>query len=402
MFSFSKRLQLAAISGGVVGAAVAGGFGPLVRYEAQEAAERYGATLEVESVSPTLRGVRLRGVDLTLAEIPSARVHLDEVEVSYGAGGRAVALRGGALSAVGPREVVVRQAEAWRSHHLASDPSDAGGTRAPRGYTELAGIRVAWQDRATSPTESASAEDLVFSRGEGQLSVSAGKASIAFGHTSVTVAKSHVKLARGEGGYRLAELSADGVDAELSLPSRKSLPSQDTGTLRPASTGPAPSLPEPAGRAAATARSLLIAAAHTVAAALDPDAHVRLAGLHARVHAGDDALNLGPGTLQISRADGRLVVELAPELRVAAAPRAGDAPVVEEALTFRLAIPLDESSDKPDAQENRRRRTGRADLALLARHQGGGLRPLRRRPRLAHHALARRPVVGRSHPARRR
>jgi hypothetical protein len=352
VFLDSRRFRLAAICGGIFGAAAVAGFGPFVRHEARQVAERYGAEVEVEGVTPTLHGARLRGVDVSLEEVPSVRVHLDEVEVSYGAGGRSVLLKGGSVSAVGPREIVLRQAEAWRARHLAS-----GGGEGARsgGGTQLENVRIAWQDRATSPTESASAEDVGFARAEGQIDVSAGKAAVTVGRTSLAVEKSHVRLARGEGGYRLAELAADGVDAQLSLPAGRALPAKDPPTLRPVSTGsPAPA---PAASRGATLRGLLISAARALDAVLTPDAHVRLQGLHARLHAGDDVLNLGPGTLQVAHKEGRLVVELAPELRAPGAPAAGSpppaggSPPAEEALTFRLAIPLEDEPARPDAQE---------------------------------------------------
>src|SRR5262245_2156834 len=101
--------MVAAAAGGIAGAIAVLGFGHAVRYEASAIGERYGATVSVERVVPGLRGVKLRGIDVSVAEVPSARVHLDEVEVAYGWSGRQVTLRGGMVSAVGPREEVMRQ-----------------------------------------------------------------------------------------------------------------------------------------------------------------------------------------------------------------------------------------------------------------------------------------------------
>ena len=73
----------------------------------------------IGGVVPTRHGVRLQDVDVTLEEVPSVKVHLDAVEVLYGTAGRRVVLHGGVVAAVGARDVVLRQADAWRSHHVA-------------------------------------------------------------------------------------------------------------------------------------------------------------------------------------------------------------------------------------------------------------------------------------------
>jgi hypothetical protein len=372
----SRRFKLAAVSGGIVGAAIVAAFGPAVRYEAGRAAERYGAEIVVERISPTISGVRLEGVEVTLAEVPSARVHLDEVVVAYGAGGRSVALRGGVVSAIGAREVVLRQAEAWRAHHLApTGAGQAGGTSG--NTTELAGLRVRWQDLAAAPTETFTATELRFARADGRVTVSAAETAASFGHTTVSVKNGRVELSRGEavGAYRLAGLSADSVDAELTVPVGKADAAsalEDLGSLRPpkpAPTEPARAQverasPVPAAPSApgASLRSALLGAARALDLALDPSAKVRLAGVHARIHRGGDVLNLGPGALDVSRADGRLIVELSPELRAAdksppvnrapspvppgSAAAPGTAPAQEQALTFRLAVPLGEAAQE--------------------------------------------------------
>ena len=151
-----------------MGAIVVARFGAMVRYEADEVAGRYGATVVIETVFPTYHGVRLRGVDVLLAEVSGARIHVDEVEVAYGANGRAIALHGGLVSAIGPREVVLRQVEAWRARHLASDASSGAG-RAGGGSTELSGLRLTWQDDRSNPTEVVSADDLRLARADDRI-----------------------------------------------------------------------------------------------------------------------------------------------------------------------------------------------------------------------------------------
>jgi len=235
----SRRFKLAVASGAVFGATIVAGFGPVVRHFAAQAGERYGAGVSVEHVFPALGGVRLHGVDVTLDEVPSARVHVDEVVVTYGLSGRTVALRGGVVSAVGPREVVLRQAEAWRAHHLAADGQARSGDGGGR-TTDLSGLRVSWQDAAESPAEALSASDLHFAREGGRLTVSAGEASATLGRAAVSVKNGRIELqkpAQG-GGYRVAGLAADAVDAELTLPLSKNGALKDLGgSIRPARTG---------------------------------------------------------------------------------------------------------------------------------------------------------------------
>ncbi len=87
-------------------------------------------------------------------------------------------------------------------------------------------------------------------------------------------------------------------------------------------------------------------ATHALDGVLEPDAKVRLAGLHARVRHGDDSINLGPGVLDVTRANGHLVIDLAPELRAPAPTKPGEAPPApEEALTFKLSLPLGDAPE---------------------------------------------------------
>lgn len=359
----SRRFKLAAVSGGIAGATLVGGFGALVRHEAAEVAGRYGASVVIKHVFPTYHGVRLRDVEVSLAEVPSARIHLDAVEVAYGAKGRTVVLHGGLVSAVGPREVVLRQAEAWRSRHLAPDASKGAAHAGGGSSTELSGLRLTWQDQRSDPTEVVSADGLRFARGDGRITLGAGNASVLVGKTSVEVRNGRIELVRREGGgYRIGALAADSVDAQLTVPTRGEAAVEKlaapTPHVSPPVPGKAPPPESPAPRSPLGAlRSSLVDAARAVDLALDPVANVRVQGVHARLHRGAEVLNLGPGTLEVSRLDGRLVVELTPELRGpapaaavasarSAAPPRAHMPDREEALTFRLAVPLGEASQE--------------------------------------------------------
>jgi hypothetical protein len=357
----ARRFKLAALSGGVVGAIVVARFGAMVRHEADEVAGRYGATVVIEKVFPTYHGVRLRGVDVLLAEVSGARIHLEEVEVARGANGRAIALHGGLVSAIGPREVVLRQVEAWRARYLAEGASSGAG-RPGGGSAEVSGLRLAWQDDRAKPTEMASADDVRLTRADGRITFAAGNASVLAGLTRLDVQNGRLELVRREGGYRVGAISADSVEAQITVPGGQAS-AVPLGQAPPVPLAGAPWAQAPL---AGTLRNTLLGAARAADLVLDPSAGIRIQGLHARVYRGAEVLNLGPGTLQIARADGRLVVELTPELRAASSPpppaSASAAPVVptgpqaapnpgapssrEEALTLRLSVPLGEAAQE--------------------------------------------------------
>ena len=97
--------------------------------------------------------------------------------------------------------------------------------------------------------------------------------------------------------------------------------------------------------------------------------------MRARIVRGDDVLNLGPGVLQVTRAEGKLVVDLAPELRGAAPPDPEGAPppsppgqptAREEVLTFRLSVPLGDGAGEIAADVD----GGPIWLSSLGVHEG--------------------------------
>lgn len=328
----SRRFKLAVGIGFAVGAGLVGGFAPVVRYEAAQAAERYGGTLSIDQVVPTWRGARLRGVEVALADVPSVKIHLDEVEVAFSAAGRKVDLRGGTIAALGPRERILHEAEAWRARH--PPPASTGGSAGSPLRTELAGLNVSWKNDAQAPTEALSASDVSFSRVDDRLAVSAGDASVVIGRANVDIKKGRIELVRQPGGgYRIGALGTEGLEAQLAVPPGKG--DSAVAAAEPASRS----------RAAGALRAGLLGVARALDAALEPTAKIQLAGVHARVRYHEDSVTLGPGQLAVTHADGHLVLDLSPELRAPAHGAAGDGPEREEPLTFRLSVPL---SDAPE------------------------------------------------------
>jgi hypothetical protein len=275
---------------------------------------------------------------------------------------------------------------------------------------------VVWQDSAADPKETVIASDLRVSRSAGKVTVSAGEATIALGRSSVTVKDGSVDLVRREsGGYGVGALAAGGVDAQVVIPVAKAVAPAETpaanpdkppplpvssapepgrgrkrrGAARPAKADPevvakarpdaavparGPDAPKSGAREGFAGTELLRAAlldgARLVDLALEPGAKVRLEGLRARIRRGEDSLNLGPGVLEVARAGGRLVIDLAPDLRAAAASAAAasasaSAPAAsaaapgaapgdrrEETLTFRVSVPLANPSEEIAADVN--------------------------------------------------
>lgn len=320
----SRRFKIAIAAGALAGATIALGFGPLVRHEANEVAARYGASIAIDGVRPGLRGVRLTGVDVTLPEIPSAKLHLDNVEITYDGEGRSVVVRGGSIAATGSRETIAREVDQWRAHHLGGDQQKAGG-KGSRARVE--GVDVTWR---SGSGEELRATGVSVARDEGKLHVEAGAASMVTGKTNVKIERGAVDLVRDDKGYRIATLTAESAVADIASLAGDAHPNAGAGN---------DAANEPRRRSKTDSiRAGLFAAAHAIDAALAPSAKVRVAGVRARLHHVGDALNLGPGRLEVARVEDALVVSLVPELDAKEAPSEGRPQ--SEALTMKLTIPL--------------------------------------------------------------
>jgi hypothetical protein len=347
---FKVALGGAALSVGVLAAA----FGPIVRHEAAAVAERYGASIEVARILPTWHGARLRGVDVRLRGVPSASVHFDEIEVGLGLSGRRVALRGGRVDVVGPRDTVAGELEAWREARGGRAGSGTAGASASGPHLDRVSFR--WRNAAENPSERVEASSLSVRREAGGTIVDAEAAEVAAFGTTLRAKDAHLELSRRDGAYRVRAVSAAALDAEVDWPvpaDDAAAPSAPTDRQALPKKG-ADAAPEPASRSdegerAKRLRARLVQLAALLDGVLDPGAVVSVHGVTARVRRGDDVLNLGPGTLDVQRPGERLVVELAPGV-----PKGGDE--TEQVLTFRLSVPL---------------RAGAASADLVADVEGG-------------------------------
>ena len=372
----SKRVKLVLAGVGVVLSAGVCSFGPLVRYEVAQAGARHGARVTVERIWPTWGGVRLKGVDVTVEDVPSARAHVDEVEVSFGGGGRKIAVRGGQVEAVGPREELLAQVEAWRAKNARPAAPSADGGGGARDVLDVGGFALKWQDRAAAPTEAVSATGVRVDRAEDRVQISADSAVVLQGPARLEATRGLLRVRRVEGAYRVDELTVASVDGKWVM-EPEDQPAGNGGA--PAATGSAAvaatasvvataaapsSAASGAGRpgrrgpkgvdlAAATGPTwerrvqqggeALVHAAKTVDALLEDGAKIAIERVHAELQRGADVLHVGPGRLSVARDAGRLSVELAPsgvsdEKGAGAEKKTGGAE--QQALTFRLLVPV--------------------------------------------------------------
>ncbi|WP_437736716.1 transglycosylase domain-containing protein [Sorangium sp. So ce1335] len=342
-----KRWKVAAGVGGALGFGLIVGFAPLVRYRAELAAEGYGATLAIEQVRPTWGGVSLKGVDVRLRGAPSVSIRLEEVDVALGFSGRRVAMRGGTVSAVGPRDAILHELETWRAGQPAGRPGTAAAGRG--GSTELEGLKLVWSDRAEAPSERLSADGVRLSRAEGQTAISAREAMLSLGRAAFSVREGRLVLIRDQARYQVRELSAVAIDAEVALPaSAPDAPvAPELGSVtRPAQVTRAVDDAAGQGRGqdrGAAIREALLRTARGIDLALGEGAKVDVAGVTARLKRDADMLNLGPGNLTVRRDAGSLVVELSPGEAAIAAVNAD----AQHALTFRLRVPISDAKETP-------------------------------------------------------
>jgi Transglycosylase len=346
----SRRLQIAIVAGGIAGVSVCAAFAPLVRYEVSRAAERYGGAVTVQSVIPTLHGLRLRGVDITLSEVPSAAIRLDQIDVTLFPGARTFALHGGLISLVGSRFAVLRQVDAFRARLAPTEARPTSSADTKGTALSIDGLNLAWKNDLTSPTETVTASAIRIDRGSDHLRLAADAASIRVGRADLEVKGGRIQIRHVPGGaYRIEVLATDALEAELVAPEGRGHPD------RPPAPEPSPETNSP--------REALIETARALDLLLEPNAKVQLAGVHARVRHGDDTINFGPGRLDVTRFEGRMVIALAPELPSsppnalapsASSPAPSLAPLPtptraehDESLTFRLSVPVSSAPETP-------------------------------------------------------
>ena len=344
------RFWISVAVGAVLGGAVVLGFGPCVRAAASRKAAAYGAHLEIRAVAPALRGVRLRGVDVAIDDLPGVSVHVDDMVVGW-IDHRPVEMAGGRIQALGTPAELAQSFERWRSRYF------TGGSSGDGKSTQINGFELHWQESADDSTRNLSATGLSVARTTEGIRVAAAHLRGVVDGAQLDADNGRLLLAREAGGYRVAELGSDALQLELGPDSASKLgPLGAETTPGPApATGRGPEPPMPAGSASRkpqpaaalpldhrvlTAQLLhraLVGLADRARGLLDPDAKTGLSGVRCVLHLGADVLNLGPGTLSFESGDEAFVVVLSPS---AASPQAEPAGGAAQALTFSLRIPL--------------------------------------------------------------
>lgn len=359
-----RRFWIAVGGGAAVGAAAVLGFGPVVRSQIQKRAERYGASVAVEHVVPVVSGVSLRGVEITVAEMPGVKVWLDEVVVGWDR--QPASTSGGKIVLVGSMATLMSDFEAWKAAHLKSGGSSGGARKL--GIEDFA---VEWMSAEEGATQRAKATGVSVTKEGPSLRAAAATFAGMYGKAEVEVTGGAIELVRDDAGYRIASLKTSalslayhlGAPPELgasppALPSAPSAapsasPSASAAPIRPAAhDAPSPSA-EPRGvhprvAAARRARSWAVALAERLEHGLASDAVIALDGARARLSLGEEVLNLGPGKLSLSRSDGDLLVALEPS---ATTPTAEG----EKALTFSARVPFapSQAGEPPGARAMR-------------------------------------------------
>jgi hypothetical protein len=311
----NRRWKIALVVVGLVLAAAAGAFGPMVRARARSAGERFGADVSIDTVLPIWKGVSLRGVHVRLADVPGATVTLDRVSVELGAPKR-VRAHGGTVRLVGSPADLATQIAALRGR-LSSEKGEA----APEGSgadVAIDGLTVEVPESDGGPA--LTLHDVAVARTAGGVALDVGRLEARRGDVRAEAAEIHVETARGESGARLAKLTTAALLVDVGkLPDA---PPAITASAPPSSassstSSSAPPAEPPRDKAAAARakierfRASLAELAPLVEAKLTPDARVELGGVKVAIHRGAESLNLGPGTATLSRDEGRLVAEYA-------------------------------------------------------------------------------------------
>ncbi len=328
----SVKIALAASAAGLVG--IAGGFGPLVRAEAEAKAEARGATLTVGAVRPGVGRVWLRDVVVHFEDIPALQAHLDAIEVNVtpGLGVRRVAVHGGTLTLEGTLAEVRDQVATWRSKRTAS----GGGKQSSTTYT-AEGIRLVWHGAEPSapPQE---LWGLAYERSEDGEQITADLARVEIQGARVEALRPSVALARKDGRRVLERLSAESVLATLSLDGVgedlapvEGAPAKTEQATRPANDVQTPGAKgKPKGKDQQGARQRLERliplspdrgprlrrifdrAATLAEAALPQSGELDLAGLRLKLRRHGESLNLGPAHLRVQRDDRTVRASLVP------------------------------------------------------------------------------------------
>ena len=348
----TRRFWIALAAGGLIGGGAVLGFGPVVRSQIETKAERYGATVTVQHVAPTWSGIRLRGVDVAIDDIPGVEIWLDDVVVGWDK--RPKEMAGGKIMAVGELDELVAAAEAWRRTRFSSTGSSGGGEGR---RLAIQGFELDWSRGPSDRSRSVHLTELELIREGTTIEVGAQAARARWGGAELSVTEGRLVLARGDEGYRVRELTTKASAIELAVHKPTAEPSAEmtdgeAGTKRPSDPGPAKAVKGPTEakedtpdrnapdrnatvEAARRLHEVLLELGAKADALVEPDAHIGVNGARATIRVGDESLNVGPGAFRVTRDAADIVVALEPRADTRQA----------RALTFSVRLPLREDDE---------------------------------------------------------
>ncbi len=334
-----RRFWIAVLAGGLTVGAAAAGFGPCVERELEKRAEAYGARLEVQRIWPSWDGLRLRGVDVTLADLPEVQIRLDDVRVSWSSP-RQVRLAGGRVVAVGPLDRLWQRAEKWRRRHVRAGPS--GGSSA--GDLRVEGLELEWRERERDPQSRFFVRGLRVAREDGKLRFDADALTAKLAGAELAARRGRLVLASEDGTYRARELFSQTLELRYRIELEQPLSADGGGDQEdgpPRARAETSARPHRRVRAARKVRQRLVAAAAELDRVLGSEARVAVDRAHAAVEVGDERLNLGPGTLRVERGGEAMTIALSPSASSPPEPEPRLASRRSEpSLGFALRIPL--------------------------------------------------------------
>jgi hypothetical protein len=299
-----RRLLLLVLPLGVcLLAAAALAFPPFVRHQAQDRAQRYGLSLQAESVLPSLLGVRLANVTLSSPDIPSLALHADAILV----GSSSITVQGGAATIQADYQTFAREVQAWRDK-LPTKPEASSG-QGSRTAIALDGFSLSWPN-LDGAGSSLSLRDVRVDDLFGARALSAGRVELR--HATASVDGEAVRLAWSTGeSPRIQSLTGRHIRAEVRL-------GASGGGRAPEKAAPHTDLRRTMARLAALAW-----------APMTPDGKVEVEAFEVLVHHDSEQINIGPGILSVQHNEGAILIDLAPRVEAGAT-----------GITFRGSVPM--------------------------------------------------------------
>ena len=329
----ARRSWLALVVFVAASAGVVVGAERVARWRLVSEARARGVALRVEALRPSARGLRLRGVELRVPEVPDLAVRLDVVEIRPSWGGpHAVLAHGGRVSLGGSLGDLVAELRGWRAARGAAPVAGGAGARFSWRFD---GVDVDWP--APVAGGSWTAVGVGGHSTDAGLELEARSVGVGYGGHRLELRGASVDFQRSPDGPRLVGARAASLDATMAAGDGLS----GRGDFRREVGG------------AADVGALVAALRHFVAAATAEEADVEVAGASAALRRGATALNVGPGKLTFSRRAGVARVAFT----------AGSGPAGATPVTGSLELPLEPLPVRLDL------RGGPIALAALGIHE---------------------------------